>query len=52
MIKKKGFPIRVVNVDYVETLADLERFAAHYHIRIVEKKDDRTVYDRKKSKEK
>lgn len=50
--KKRGFPIRVVNFDSVEVLADLEDFAERYRIRIEERKYYRTVYDKKKSKEK
>ncbi|MBX0356122.1 hypothetical protein [Halobacillus sp. Nhm2S1] len=52
VIKKKGFPLRVVKFDSVKALADLESFAERYHIKIVEKKYYRTVYERKKSKEK
>ncbi|MYL48364.1 hypothetical protein GLV98_02670 [Halobacillus litoralis] len=49
---KKGFPIRVVNFDSVEVLADFEDFAERYQIRREERKYYRTVYDMKKSKEK
>ncbi|MGR9049823.1 hypothetical protein ACQ4XT_14460 [Halobacillus faecis] len=50
--KKKGFPIRVVNFDSVKVFADLECFAECKHIKVEERRYFRTVYDRKRSKEK
>lgn len=49
--RKKGFPIRVVNFDSVDVFAELEDFAGRHHIRMEERKYYRTIYDKKKSKE-
>ncbi|MYL71829.1 hypothetical protein GLW00_13260 [Halobacillus litoralis] len=50
--RKRGLPIRVMNFNSVEVLAELKCFAERHQIRVEERKYYRTVYDQKMNKEK